>query len=248
MQKRWPGVLRGEPRRSGVGTGRSGYLRPVAKEADYYSAHEAARLLGLSPARVRRMLRCGQIEGERGPGAAGAVAGPWRVPASALQAHRWGRAPAGPRSTRRRGGDGDHGARCPPSRRPPPRPPTCRRGGGAVDTPSETSERLSEAVGALRAKAEGLLEALEVLEVLEVLEELDRLEARLEAAEVQEIALREAARGEKERADVLRAELDAGRPGGRGERRGRWRGRGHRTGPQRGENETRLRTPNTRTS
>jgi chromosome segregation ATPase len=82
-----------------------------------------------------------------------------------------------------------------------------------VDTPSETSERLSEAVGALRAKAEGLLE------------ELDRLEARLEAAEVQEIALREAARKEKERADALRAELDAGRSGGRGEeRRGRWRG------------------------
>jgi hypothetical protein len=34
----------------------------------------------------------------------------------------------------------------------------------------------------------------------------------------------EAAREEKERADALRAELDAGRPGGSGERRGRWRG------------------------
>lgn len=84
--------------------------------------------------------------------------------------------------------------------------------GDPAETPSETSERLSEAVGALRAKAEGLLE------------ELDRLEARLEAAEVQEIALRDAAREEKERADALRAELDAGRSGGRGERRGRWRG------------------------
>jgi chromosome segregation ATPase len=83
-----------------------------------------------------------------------------------------------------------------------------------VDTPSETSERLSEAVGALRAKAEGLLE------------ELDRLEARLEAAEVQEIALREAAREEKGRADALRAELDAGRSGGRGEERRRGRRRG----------------------
>jgi hypothetical protein len=184
----------------------------VAREADYYSAHEAARLLGLSPARVRQMLRSGEIEGERGPGVAGGVPGPWRVPASALEAHR--------RGVRRPGPEVPHdaaetvamaqgvpapGAADAAPDLPPP-------GGGAVDTPSETSERLSEAVGTLRAKAEGLLE------------ELDRLEARLEAAEVQEIALREAARGERERADALRAELDAGRSGGRGERRGRWRG------------------------
>ena len=170
------------------------------------------------------------------------------MPASVLEAHRRGDRRPGPAApddaaetvAMSQGFPAPGAADAAPDLPPP--------GGGAVDTPSETSERLSEAVGALRAKAEGLLEALEVLEVLEVLEELDRLEARLEAAEVQEIALREAARGEKERADVLRAELDAGRPGGRGERRGRWRGRGHRTGPQRGENETRLRTPNTRTS
>ena len=199
-----------------------GYLRPVAREADYYSAHEAARLLGLSPARVRQMLRSGEIAGERGPGVAGGVPGPWRVPASALEAHRRGDRRPGPEVPQDDAaetvampqgfpapGAADEGPDLPPP------------GGGAVDTPSETSERLSGAVGALRAKAEGLLE---VPEVLEVLEELDRLEARLEAAEVQEIALREAAREEKERADVLRAELDAGRPGGRGERRGRWRG------------------------
>ena len=185
----------------------------MAREADYYSAHEAARLLGVSPARVRQMLRSGGIEGERGPGVAGGVPGPWRVPASALEAHRRGDRRPGPEAPQDDAaetvampqgfpapGAADEGPDLPPP------------GGGAVDTPSETSERLSEAVGALRTKAEGLLE------------ELDRLEARLEAAEVQEIALREAARKEKERADALRAELDAGGSGGRGERRGRWRG------------------------
>jgi hypothetical protein len=181
----------------------------VAREADYYSAHEAARLLGLSPARVRQMLRSGEIEGERGPGVAGGVPGPWRGPASALEAHRRGERLPDPETP----DDAAETVAMPqgvpaPDAAPDLPPP----GGGAVDTPSETSERLSEAVGALRAKAEGLLE------------ELDRLEARLEAAEVQEIALREAARQEKERADALRAELDAGRSGGRGERRGRWRG------------------------
>ena len=188
-----------------------GYLRPVAREADYYSAHEAARLLGVSPARVRQMLRSGEIEGERGPGVAGGVPGPWRVPAGALEAHR--------RGDRQPGPEAPHDAAetvAMPRGYPAPgaadAAPDLPPGGGAVDTPSETSERLSEAVGALRAKAEGLLE------------ELDRLEARLEAAEVQEIALREAARKEKERADALRAELDAGGPGGRRERRGRWRG------------------------
>jgi hypothetical protein len=183
----------------------------VAREADYYSAHEAARLLGVSPARVRQMLRSGEIEGERGPGVAGGVPGPWRVPASALEAHRRGERLPDPEApydaaetvARPRGVSAPGAANA--ATDPPPR-------GGAVDTPSETSERLSEAVGALRSKAEGLLE------------ELDRLEARLEAAEVQEIALREAARKEKERADALRVDLDAGPSGGRGERRGRWRG------------------------
>ena len=183
----------------------------MAREADYYSAHEAARLLGVSPARVRQMLRSGELEGERGPGVAGGVPGPWRVPASALEAHRRGERLPGPEAPY------DvaetvampQGFPAPGTAGAAPDPPP---GGSAMDTPSETSERLSEAVGALRSKAEGLLE------------ELDRLEARLEAAEVQEIALREAARKEKERADALRAELDTGRPGGRGERRGRWRG------------------------
>ena len=181
----------------------------MAREADYYSAHEAARLLGVSPARVRQMLRSGEIAGERGPEVAGGVPRPWRVPASALEAYRRGERWLGPEVPHDAAETVAMPQGVPAPGAAPDLPPP---GGGAVDTPSETSERLSEVVGALRTKAEGLLE------------ELDRLEARLEAAEVQEIALREAARGEKERADALRAELDAGGPGGRRERRGRWRG------------------------
>ena len=181
----------------------------MAREADYYSAHEAARLLGVSPARVRQMLRSAELEGRRGPGVAAGVPGPWRVPASALEAHRRGGRRTDPGVPH---DDAAETVAMPQDAPAPGAAPDLPPGGGAVDTPSETAERLSEAVGALRAKAEGLLE------------ELDRLEARLEAAEVQEIALREAAREEKERADALRAELDAGRSGGRAERRGRWRG------------------------
>jgi len=78
-------------------------------------------------------------------------------------------------------------------------------------SPSETSERLSEGVGALRDKAE------------EILAELDLLEGRLEAAEVEQLALREAASREKERAEKLQAELDARRSDGQEEQRGYWR-------------------------
>ena len=181
----------------------------MAKEADYYSAYEAASLLGSSPARVRQLLRSGELRGERAPGVAEGVPGPWRVPAGALEAYR-----RGERLDRsRQGADGAaetvamglEDAEAETIGEVPEMP-----GGGALDTPSETSERLSEGVGALRAKAEDLLE------------ELERLEGRLEAAEMQEIALREAARVEKERADTLRDKLEALRPGG--ERRGLWRG------------------------
>src|SRR5215211_2110328 len=64
-----------------------GYLPSMAQEADYYTAHEAARLLGISPARVRQMLRAGELEGERGPELPEGVPGPWRVPASAVSAY-----------------------------------------------------------------------------------------------------------------------------------------------------------------
>ncbi len=54
----------------------------------------------------------------------------------------------------------------------------------------------------------------------EILEELDLLESRLEAAEVEHIAVREAARREKERAEKLQAALEAERAGRRGEQPG----------------------------
>ena len=79
------------------------------------------------------------------------------------------------------------------------------------ETPSETSERLSEGVGALRDKAE------------EIIEELDRLEARLEAAEVEQLALRETASREKARAEKLQAELDAAKSDRQAEQGGSWR-------------------------
>jgi hypothetical protein len=180
----------------------------MTQEADYYTAHEAARLLGLSPARVRQMLRAGQLEGERGPERMEGVPGPWRIPAGAVSAYREGRealhqaaasetvalpqeeiAPATLQDTSRVSPEGQT----------------------KEDTPSETSERLSEGVGALREKTE------------EILEELDLLESRLEAAEVEHIAVREAARREKERAEKLQAALEAQRVGRRGERPGPWR-------------------------
>ena len=37
----------------------------MAQEGDEYTVDEAARVLGLSPARVRQMLRGGELEGER---------------------------------------------------------------------------------------------------------------------------------------------------------------------------------------
>ena len=49
-----------------LGGSEKGYLRSMAQEANYYTAHEAARVLGLSPARVRQMLRAGELEEERG--------------------------------------------------------------------------------------------------------------------------------------------------------------------------------------
>src|SRR5215216_3696377 len=63
----------------------------MTQEADYYTAHEAARMLGLSPARVRQMLRAGELEGERGPKLMEGVLGPWRIPAGAVSAYKEGR-------------------------------------------------------------------------------------------------------------------------------------------------------------
>ena len=187
----------------------TGYLQSMAQEADYYSAHEAARVLGISPARVRQMLRAGELQGERGPERMEGVPGPWRIPASALSACREARqsheaADATDTVVLPKEGDisparlqEEDASRASPE-----------------EAPSESTERLSEGVGALRDKIE------------EILEELDWLESRLEEAEVEQIALREAATREGERAEKLQAALEAEKRASRQaeqQRRGSWR-------------------------
>ena len=171
----------------------------MAREADYYTAHEAARVLGISPARVRQMLRAGELEGERGPKLVEGAPGPWLVPASAVRAYQEGR----------KGAVASDTVAMP--REEIPRPDEPPSGTEKAGTPTETSERLSEGVGALRDKAE------------EILVELDRLEGRLEAAEVEQLALRETASREKARAEGLKAELDGVRSNRQPEQRAPWR-------------------------
>ncbi len=171
----------------------------MAREADYYTAHEAAGVLGVSPARVRQMLRAGELEGERGPSLVEGAPGPWRVPASAVRAYRESREAVVAAET----------VAMPREEASPPDEP--QPGTGKAETPSETSERLSEDVGALRDKAE------------EILAELDRLEGRLEAAEVEQLALRETASREQARAERLEAELDRVGSRRQTEQRGPWR-------------------------
>ena len=172
----------------------------MAREADYYTAHEAARVLGISPARVRQMLRAGELEGERGPTLVEGAPGPWLVPASAVRAYQEGGRKAAVAS------DTVAMPREEISRPDEPQP-----GAEKAGTPTETSERLSEDVGALRDKAE------------EILAELDRLEGRLEAAEVEQLALRETASREKARAERLQAELDGVRSNRQTGQRAPWR-------------------------
>lgn len=182
----------------------------MTHEADYYSAHEAARLLGISPARVRQMLRAGELQGERGPERMEGVPGPWRVPAGAVSAYREARQAL-------EAADAEETVALPRQEIAPSAPqdaPSVSPEGQPQEeeeTPSESTERLSEGVGVLRDKIE------------EILEELDLLESRLEAAEVEHIAVREAASREKERAEKLQAALEAARAGRRGERPGSWR-------------------------
>jgi hypothetical protein len=178
----------------------------MAQEADYYSAHEAARLLGISPARVRQMLRAGELEGERGPELPEGVPGPWRVPAGAVSTYGGAREAL-------KAPDAAETVAQPPQEIAPSTPQdapgaSSPEGRPPKEAPSETSERLSEGVGALRDKIE------------EVIEELDLLESRLEAAEIEHIAARAAAGREKERADRLQTALDAERAGRREERPG----------------------------
>ena len=164
-----------------------------------YGVDEAARILGLSPARVRQMLRSGELEGERREERIEGVLGPWRIPAQALREFQERRA------AREATADTVGGASQSPA------------GEVTAVTPSEASELLSEGVRQLREKVEDLLG------------ELGRLESRLEAAEIQETTLRESlqreserAERERERAAGLQAELDAERSRRNEEPQGVW--------------------------
>lgn len=148
----------------------------MGMESDYYNVYEAASVLGVSPARVRQMLRAGEIKGERGEQRVEGVLGPWTLPASAVHAAR----------SVANVGDAEDTAVMPSGEAATPEGPA----------PSETSERLSEGVQELREKAEALIA------------DLDSLEGRLEAAEVEQLALKEALRLAEERSEGLRAELE----------------------------------------
>ena len=155
-------------------------------ESDYYNVYEAARVLEISPARVRQMLRAGELEGERGEQRVEGAMGPWRLPASAVHAAR----------AAANSGDAEATVAMRPGEITAPGGPAPE---GASAAPSETSERLSEGVQELREKAEALIAGL------------DGLEGRLEAAEVEQLALREELRLAGERSERLRAELEAER-------------------------------------
>jgi hypothetical protein len=153
------------------------------------------------------MLRAGELEGERGPERMEGVPGPWRIPARAVSAYREAREAL-------EVADAEETVALPRQESAPSMPQDASRvpteGQPPEHTPSESTERLSEGVGALRDKIE------------EIIEELDLLESRLEAAEVEHIAVREAAGREKERAEKLQAALEAERAGRQGERPGSW--------------------------
>ena len=191
----------------------------VSPETEHYDVYEAARILGLSPARVRQMLRSGELEGERAEEhVQEGIPGPWRVKAASVRALK------DSQEDTQRGDEGDadeaaetvalasgEGLFGDVAAEDPGRP--------AGGTPSRAAELLSESV-------RGLVERVEALR-----RELEQLEGRLEFSEIQEFTLqeslkkeRERAERERERADGLQAELDAERRDRRGgDQPGPWR-------------------------
>ena len=182
----------------------------MVDEGDHYSVNEAASMLGLSPVRVRQMCRSGELRAERREEHIEGVLGPWRIQKDAVHAlsEGWSAGSVDPKDakpadeTTIASVDPDDATANEALEAP-------ADGEEAVakvdtDTPSEASELLSESVRNLRERAEALVA------------ELERLEGRLEFAEIQDLALREALRRETERSDGLRAELEA--------ERARWRG------------------------
>ena len=179
----------------------------MAREQDYYDVYEAARVLGISPARVRKMLRAGELQGERGERLVEGAPGPWRLPAGAVHAARSVMGVS----------DAENTVVMPSEGTAAPEGATTAAG----DAPSETSERLSEGVQDLREKAEAVIAGL------------DKLEGRLEAAEMEQLGLKEELRRAEGRSEGLRTELEAERarsagageqPGQRGPAWRRWLG------------------------
>ena len=184
----------------------------------YYTVDEAARVLELSPACVRQMLRAGELEGGRREERIEGVLGPWRIPRHTVHTLREGE-PDVLRAKRREFCETDTTTVSLPSGEATSdtlSEALLREVG--TDTPSEASDLLSESVREIREKAEALRE------------ELGLLEGRLEMMEITESALREGLQREKERADheheradKLRDELEAERTRRGGEPREFWR-------------------------
>lgn len=178
----------------------------MTEEVEHYSVDEAASILGLSPVRVRQMCRSGELSAERREERIEGVLGPWRIRKDAVHAFSEGSSVTGgdaePQDAHL--ADATTVASAPPvdadkARAAPPDSEAAVVERLDTDTPSEASELLSESVRSLRERAEALVT------------ELERLEGRLELAEIQDLALREALRRETERSDGLRAELQAER-------------------------------------
>ena len=178
----------------------------MTDEVEHYSVDEAASILGLSPVRVRQMCRSGDLQAERREERIEGVLGPWRIRKDAVHAFSEGRSVANhPEPQDAKLADATTVASAPPGDAAANEAQEIPQDGEAnvgeldTDTPSEASELLSESVRSLRERAEALVT------------ELERLEGRLEFAEIQDLALREALRRETERSDALRAELQAER-------------------------------------
>jgi len=173
----------------------------VGWEQDHYDVYEAARVLEVSPARVRQMLRAGEIQGERGKPLAEGAPGPWRLPVGVVHAARSVVGATDAEETVAIAAEESA-------------PQTSADAAG--EAPSETSERLSEGVRDLREKAEAVIAGL------------DALEGRLEATEMEQLALKEELRRAEERSEGLREELESERaravpPDQRGQAGPTWR-------------------------
>jgi hypothetical protein len=134
---------------------------------------------------MRKMLRARELQGERGERLVERTSGPWRLPAGPVHAAR---------SVVGVSDAGDTGV-MPSEGIAAPEGATTAAG----DAPSEASERLFEGVQDLREKAWALIAGL------------DALEGRLEAAEMEQLGLKEELRRAEERSEGLRTEMEAAR-------------------------------------